>query len=478
MNPPLRLFNTLSKKIEVFDPVKKGKVGLYTCGPTVYNYAHIGNLRTYIFEDILQRTLEWNGYAVKRAMNITDVGHLTSDADAGEDKIDREARKKNITPAEIASFYTKAFLSDIKKLHIKVPPILAPATKFIPQQIEIIKQLFKKGYAYETSRAIYFDVDKFRRYGRLSGQSLKQKMVAARKEVVADPQKKNPADFVLWFKLVGKFEHHALRWQSPWGKGFPGWHIECSAISRNFLGQPFDIHTGGIDLIGTHHENEIAQSEAAYGKPLARYWMHGEFLLVDKAKMAKSEGNFFTLEDLEKKGFSPLAYRYLVLGTHYRARLNFSWESLRAAQNGLQNLYSEVHELSYHYHGLHIKPKLNWVDAMAYENSFEREINNDLNTPAALSRARALLRVKAPTPKKLALLKKFDRILGLNLAHAMELSSAETKIPPEIYRLANQREQCRSSQQFIKADHLRNEINRLGYIVEDTPEGPVIKSKK
>ena len=256
----MKIYNTLSRKKETFKPIHKNRVGLYTCGPTVYNYAHIGNLRTYIFEDILERTLKYNGYGVRRVMNITNVGHLTSDADAGEDKIEKRAKTEKKTPSQIATFYTRAFLNDIRKLNIKRPLILAPATKYIKEQQALIKELFKKGYAYETPAAIYFDVTKFKGYGKLSGQSLKEKITTARKEVVKDPLKKSAADFVLWFKLVGRFKNHIQRWQSPWGKGFPGWHIECSAISRKFLGQPFDIHTSGVDHIGTHHENEIAHS--------------------------------------------------------------------------------------------------------------------------------------------------------------------------------------------------------------------------
>lgn len=299
----IKLFNTLSRKKDDLKPIHSDWVGLYTCGPTVYNFAHIGNLRTYIFEDILERMLRYNGYTVKRVMNITDVGHLTGDSDAGNDKLDTAAREQKKSVEELAKFYTDAFLDDLKKLNILVPDILAPATHFIPDQIALIEKLFEKGFAYDTPTAVYFDVSKFKDYGKLSGQSLAEKMTGARGEVVVDAEKHNPADFALWFKLVGKFEHHLLHWPSPWGEGFPGWHIECSAISRHFLSQPFDIHTGGVDHIGTHHENEIAQSEAAFGVPLANIWVHGEHLLVNDGKMAKSEGNFLTLAELKKKVF-------------------------------------------------------------------------------------------------------------------------------------------------------------------------------
>jgi len=337
-----RIYNTLTRKVEILQPIKKNKVSLYTCGPTVYNYAHIGNLRTYIFEDVLERTLARNGYKVRRVMNITDVGHLTSDADQGEDKIEKEAAKEKKTVWEIAKFYTNAFLKDAKKINIKIPRLLVPATKTIPEQIRIIEILASKGLAYETPKAIYFDVSKFKDYTKLSRQPLSEKITAAREEVVSDPGKRNPADFVLWFKLVDHFKHHVMRWRSLWGEGFPGWHIECSAISTKYLGQPFDIHTGGIDHVGVHHTNEIAQSEGAFDRPLANYWMHGEFLTVNQDRMGKSLGNFITLRDLQVKGFDPLAYRYLILTSHYRSRLDFSFESLRAAANGYHSLKNRL----------------------------------------------------------------------------------------------------------------------------------------
>ena len=306
------LHNQLTKKKEPFKPIKKGGVGLYTCGPTVYNFAHIGNLRTYIFEDVLRRVLEYNGFKIKHVMNITDVGHLTSDADTGEDKLEKMAKIEKKSVWDIAGFYTKQFLKDINLLNVKKADILSPATKNIEEQITIIKRLFKNRFVYETRSAVYFDVSKFKNYTKLSRQKLSEKISGAREEVVVDVEKKNPQDFVLWFKLAGRFEHHIMRWDSPWGKGFPGWHIECSAISRKYLGQPFDIHTGGVDHINIHHTNEIAQSEGAYGKPLANFWVHGEFLLIDGARMGKSEGNFITLKKLIEKGYEPPAFRYLV----------------------------------------------------------------------------------------------------------------------------------------------------------------------
>ena len=316
----LKLYNTLTCKKEIFKPLRKDRVGLYTCGPTVYNYAHIGNLRTYVFEDILRRTLEYAGFKVRHVMNITDVGHLVSDADEGEDKLEKGARREGKSVWDITKFYTDAFLKDIEKLNIKKANYILPATKYIKEQIKIIEVLFKKGYAYETPQAVYFNVSKFKNYTKLSRQKLSQKITGAREEVVVDTQKRNPYDFALWFKVVGRFEHHTMRWPSPWGIGFPGWHIECSAISSSKLGQPFDIHTGAVDHINVHHTNEIAQSEVAFGKPLAKIWMHGEFLLIDSSKMAKSRDNFFTLETTINKGFTPLAFRYLVLNAHYRSK--------------------------------------------------------------------------------------------------------------------------------------------------------------
>lgn len=474
MKSPLRIFNTASRKTEIFKPLRNKTVGLYTCGPTVYNFAHIGNLRTYIFEDILERVLAVNGYKVKRVMNITDVGHLTGDSDHGEDKMEKEAVTR-AGVARIARKYTRAFLADIKKLNIRKPPILAPATKFVPQQINLIKELLRKGYAYETEKAIYFHVPKFKKYGKLSGQSLQEKMTAAREEVVADPDKRHSADFAVWFKLVGKFAHHLQWWPSPWGKGFPGWHIECSAISRKFLSQPFDIHTGGVDHIGTHHENEIAQSEAAYGTPLAKYWMHGEFLLVNDAKMAKSAGNFFTLGTLEEKNIPPLAYRYLVLGAHYRSKLSFSWKSLGAAEKGLSNLRDTVRNLKKQAAREKMrKPGFRSASLNAFHDAFRAALNDDLNTAKALATVWTVVRdPKLSAREKIGLIREFDGILGLDLLKSPTAPSADS-IPPELEALAAQRENARKAKNFAAADALRAEIESLGFTVQDTPDGPQI----
>lgn len=474
----ITLYNTLSRKKEELEPIHKDWVGLYTCGPTVYNFAHIGNLRTYIFEDILQRTLEYNGYTVKRVMNITDVGHLTGDADAGEDKLDKAAQAQQKSVKEIAQFYTDAFRNDLKKLNIEIPETIAPASKFIPDQIAIIEELFKKGIAYDTSTAVYFDVSKFKDYGKLSGQSLAEKIKGARSEVVLDKEKHNAADFALWFKLEGKFKNHILHWSSPWGEGFPGWHIECSAIARHFLGQPFDIHTGGVDHIGTHHENEIAQSEAAYDVPLAKIWMHGEFLNINEGKMAKSEGNSLTLAELKKRGYHPLVYRYLVLGAHYRTKLNFTWEALGAARNGLENLYQEIND---YYQKANSADKES-SDAQEqsreiqqhYEQSFLQTINNDLDTPLVLGLVHATLSNSKILPKeKLELLKKINEVLGLGLDIPMNQPSLSVKIEEKL----KEYQQFRANKQFVQSDALRKEIEALGYSVRDTENGPYIVKK-
>ncbi|HUC31478.1 MAG TPA: cysteine--tRNA ligase [Candidatus Paceibacterota bacterium] len=475
----ITLYNTLSRKKEPLRPIHPDWVGLYTCGPTVYNAAHIGNLRTYIFEDILERTLRADGYAVRRVMNITDVGHMTGDTDAGEDKLDLAAQAQKKSVEDIAQFYTDAFFDDLAKLNILKPDIVAPASKFVREQIAIIQMLFEKGFAYDTPTAVYFDVSKFPTYGVLSGQSLEEKMTGAREEVVVDDEKRNPVDFALWFKLVGKFKKHLLHWTGPWGEGFPGWHIECSAISRHFLGQPFDIHTGGVDLIGTHHTNEIAQSEAAYDVPLAHVWMHGEHLLIDGGKMAKSEGNFLTLADLQEKGYHPLVYRYLVLGAHYRTRLNFTWESLDAAKIGIERLYEAVNDLYESAKAVDtdresaIAPK-NTLEY--YRTQFRTAMDDDLNTPRALAILHEMLADGGDLKEKIALVKQCDTVLGLGLERAMTdatVSEHDTKIA-EMARIYGE---LRGNKQFIQSDALRKEIEGLGYSIRDSKDGSRIRKR-
>lgn len=458
----MKLFNFLTRKIETFKPLKKGRIGLYTCGPTVYNYLHIGNYRTYIFEDVLRRVLEMSGYRVRHVMNITDVGHLVGDNDVGEDKLELEARKEKQSVWDIAKFYTKSFLIDIKKINVKKAQVLSPATKNVKEQIKLIRILLKKGAAYETETAVYFDVSKFRTYAKYSRQPVGSLKIGVREGVVVDSQKKHPADFALWFKLVGKFKNHVMRWNSPWGAGFPGWHIECSAISTKYLGQPFDIHTGGVDHIFPHHTNEIAQSEAAYGKPLAKYWIEGEHLLVDGKKMSKSLGNVYRLSDLEARGFDPLALRYLVLTSHYRSKLNFTWKSLEAAQNALEKIRSRVLTP--------INPSFLPLNPLSFFNplfrrQFQKAIFNDLGTPKALA-------VFWKYFDKLSLADIFwaDKFLGLNLSALKPLNP-----PVKIKKLAGEREKARAAKDWKKADEIRAQIREFGWKIEDSPKGPIIR---
>ena len=470
----IRLYNTLTRKIEKFTPIRKGRVGLYTCGPTVYNYAHIGNLRTYIFEDVLRRTLEYAGYRVRHVMNITDVGHLTSDADAGEDKLEKGAKREGKTVWDIARFYTRAFLRDIRALNIKRAERIIPATSAIKDQIAIIKKLFENGYAYETPEAVYFDVSKFKDYTKLSRQRLEEKKAGVRAEVIEDPAKKHPQDFALWFKRVGKFANHTMHWPSPWGDGFPGWHIECSAISSSALGQPFDIHTGGVDHISVHHTNEIAQSEGAFKKPLARFWMHGEFLLVADSKMAKSAETFFTLQELEKKGFDPLSYRYLTLTTHYRSRINFTWESLAGAQQSLDRLRGFIRSLL---SARRLRAKGDKQKTLGkYKTEFENAVFDDLDTPKALSVFWSVMHAyntNADLCNPLTLLKlaySFDTVLGLGLADIKK-----AVLPANIKKLAARRELCRQERKWKEADEIRLKIEKVGFRVRDSKSGPILE---
>lgn len=480
----LRLFNYLTRKKENFRPLKKGSVGLYTCGPTVYNYAHIGNLRTYVFEDVLRRTLESDGLRVRQVMNITDVGHLMSDADTGEDKLEVGAKREGKSVWQIARFYTRAFAADIQKLGILRAHVLTPATKHIAAQVNIIRQLFRKKLAYETSKAVYFHVPKFKTYAKLSRQPLAKKITGAREEVIVDPEKKHPADFVLWLKLVGRYKNHVMRWPSPWGLGFPGWHIECSAISSKYLGQPFDIHTGGIDHLPIHHTNEIAQSEGAYDKPLAKVWMEGEHLLVEGKKMSKSLGNVYTLADLEKRGFDPMDFRYFVLGAHYRKPLNFTWKALASARQGRIGLLNAMGRLGHGPYSAsgHLKDE-NEVLAViaAAEKQFRAAMSDDLNTPKALAILNELLHYANTLLDRQLLTKRaakltraavlgFDRVLGLDLGRRPKL-----KIPSEVQKLLQKRETLRKARKWAEADRIRNQIKKLGFAVEDTVLGPRVR---
>ena len=461
----LKLYNTLSRKKEVFKPLKKGYIRWYACGPTVYWYAHLGNLKTYIFEDVLRRVLEYNGYKVKQVMNITDVGHLTSDADTGEDKIEVGAKREKKTAWQIAKFYENAFKKDIERLNIKFPTLWARATDHIKEQIELIKILEKKGFTYQISDGIYFDTSKIKDYGKLAGLKKKKLKAGARVKMVTG--KKNATDFALW-KFTPTGIKRQMEWDSPWRRGFPGWHTECVAMSAKYLGVPFDIHTGGIDHIPIHHTNEIAQSEAVFGKILAKYWLHGEFLTLKRGRMGKSEGNIIILEDLIKKDVSPLAYRYLCLTTHYRSKLNFSWENLKSAQNALNNLYEKTREFQ------HYEKCSRSVSIEGYQKRFQEYINDDLNTPKALALMWEVIKSsKLSNREKYKIILNFDKVFGLDLEKIKV-----DKIPTEVQELIRKREKYRQQKNWQKADEMRKKIKQMGWWIEDTSEGPKLIKKQ
>jgi len=439
---------------------------MYACGLTVYNYAHIGNLRSYIFEDLLKRTLLFNGYKVKHVMNITDVGHLTSDADIGQDKMLLAALKEKKTVQAVAEFYTKIFKEDLKKLNIIEPDIWCKATDHIKEQVEMIQKLEKKGYTYFKGGNVYFDTSKISDYGKLAQLDL---AAEAQARVEKDPHKKNPHDFVLWF-TKSKFQEQEMKWDSPFGRGYPGWHIECSAMATKYLGKQFDLHCGGIDHIPVHHTNEIAQSEAANGKkPWVKCWLHNEFLVLSQGeKMSKSKENFITLSTIIEKGFDPLDYRYFCLGTHYRKPLMFSYEALEGAKIARKRLNERCSEL-------HKTGTASMQKQKKYLEAFTDDINDDLNTPKALAVMWDVLKDEKLTDKdKHSLLLQFDKVLGLNLG---KLKKEKTKIPVEVKRLAEQRLTARQNKDWKKADELREKIKELGYAVGDTKDGYEIKKE-
>lgn len=458
------LTNTLSRKKEKFEPINPPDVGLYTCGMTVYDYAHIGHGRKYVVDDILKRVLTMNGFKVKHVQNVTDVGHLVSDADEGEDKLEKGATKQGKTVWEVADFFTKDFYNSMDKLNIIRPDIICKATDHISEQVELIKKILENGYGYDTSEAVYFDVTKFDRYGEAFGQKLSEKKVAVREAVQTGEHKKNPQDFALWFKTVGRFENHVMHWPSPWGEGFPGWHIECSAMSIKYLGAQFDIHTGGEDHISVHHPNEIAQSEAATGKsPFVKYWLHTAFLMVDGKKMSKSLGNFYRVDDIKKKGFDPLALRHLYLSAHYRDPQNFTWDVLTASQNSLNKLRSQIFSLKSEVDRTVLsEEKQKKVDE--YRTKFIEAVNDDLNTPRALAVLWEVLKSNVPSADKYDLAMSFDEVLGLKLSEAPK----KLEIPHEIQKLMDKRESLRKEKKFDEADAIRKQIEEAGYEVSDT----------
>jgi cysteinyl-tRNA synthetase len=465
----LTLFNTLSRSKEPFEPLHPPKVGMYTCGPTVYNFAHIGNLRSYIFADILRRVLHYNRYQVTQVMNITDVGHLTSDADEGEDKMEKGAKREGKSVWEIAAFYTEQFKKDIRALNIEEPDLWCKATDHIKEQIEQVKALEAKGFTYQIEDGIYFDTSKLDDYGKLARLDLENLKAGARVEVAEG--KRNPADFALW-KFSPKDEKRQMEWNSPWGIGFPGWHIECSAMSSKYLGEQFDIHTGGIDHIPVHHTNEIAQAEAAFGKkPWVKYWLHGEFLVIDKGKMAKSGENFLTLAVVQEKGYEPLDYRYLCLSAHYRQQLKFSWEALDTAKQSRARLMNIIEELR-------DAPEESGDDEAAermeqYEQEFLSAINDDLNMPQALAVLWNGLRdTELGKLEKVELLVKSDAALGLGL-----LEKRQEEVPAEVVALANAREAARAKKDWKESDRLRKQIQDDGYEISDGKEGYKIKKR-
>jgi len=455
----LTLFNTLSRKVEPFTPITPGQVKLYACGPTVYHFAHIGNLRTYIFEDILRRTLEHNKYNVLHVMNVTDVGHLESDADLGDDKMELAAKREAKSPWDIARFYEQAFFNDLEKLHIEKPTIICRATEHIKEMQDFIKELEKKGYTYTVDGNVYFRIDKFPSYANLSRRHLQDLLEGARVEV--DLRKENPLDFVLWFSN-SKFPNQIMKWDSPWGVGFPGWHIECSAMASKFLGDHIDIHCGGIDHISIHHSNEIAQSEAKFGKKWVNFWLHGEFLVVQKEKMAKSSGNFLTLTSLTDMGYDPMHYRYLCLQAHYRSQLYFSFEALDGARNAFESLKNRV--LSYRLNPEAPKNKTRKDELRA---SFFTAMNNDLDTPVALSMVWETMKDQTlATSEKLELLRDFDAILGFNVD-----SFSAPKLSDAHLALIKEREAARTNKDWARADAIRDQLLKDGIAIKDTKLG-------
>lgn len=469
----MKVYNTLTRQKEEFVPIADHVATLYSCGPTVYNYAHIGNLRTYIFMDSLRRVLKYNGFTLKHVMNITDVGHLVSDGDDGEDKMAKAARSQQKTPWEIAAYYTEVFFRDLDRLNIDRPELIPKATEHIDGMIAFVEGLLEKGVAYETSDGIYFDIMKFPGYGKLSRANLDDQQAGARVEV--NNEKRHPADFALWKKAP---KEHIMQWPSPWGMGYPGWHIECSAMSRQYLGDVFDIHTGGVDHIPIHHENEIAQSESLTGKQAVHYWMHSEFLLVDNGKMSKSLGNTYTVSDLVEKGFSPLAYRYFCLNGHYRNKLNFTWEGLRAAQVSWTRL---IEALSKHKGA---SGEVSSEQIAQWEAAFRDAVSDDLNVPLGLSVVWSAVRHPVKSDAIYRFVLDTDRILGLDLAKETEAllasaaacaADAEPAVSEEILQLVEARAQAKKAKDFAKADAIRAQLKEMGITLVDTREGTKIQ---
>ena len=470
----MKLYNSLTRKIEEFVPIEKDKVKMYTCGPTVYHYAHIGNLRTYIHEDILEKTLEYVGYNVNRVMNITDVGHLESDADDGEDKMLKGALRENKTVWEIAQFYTDAFFEDCKKLNIRKPATIGKATDYIDDYIEFIKVLEDKGFTYFVNGNVYFDISKKEDYTKLSGMNLDE-LQTTREDVTEDVHKKNPQDFVLWF-TKSKFENQAMKWDSPWGVGYPGWHIECSVISLKNLGNNMDIHCGGVDHIPVHHTNEIAQTESYTGEKWVNFWWHAEFLIEpDGGKMSKSNGEFLILSLLEKKGFNPLVYRYYVLNSHYRKQLAFSFDSLKQAESAYNKLKNRVKAIK-DSHDRNSTDKLS-DNINKYKNAFVDCISDDLNTANAITVLYDVLKADdLNEAEKLYLVEEFEKVLSLGLLVEEEIAPHDEDEVKYIEEMIQKRTEAKKNKDFKLADEIRDELLKQGIQIKDTREG-VIWSK-
>ena len=457
----IKFYNTLTRKEEEFKPINEKKIRMYSCGPTVYYFAHIGNLRAYLFMDNLRRVLKYNGYKLKHVMNITDVGHLVSDADEGEDKMLKAAKRENKDPFEIAEFYMNAFLKDIDSLNIDRPEIIARATEHIDVMEEYVKKIIENGYTYQTEDTVYFDTSKLKKYGILSNRNVEEQKAGARVEF--DKNKKNISDFALWIKAP---ENHIMKWDSFFGKSYPGWHLECSAMGYKYLGENFDIHTGGVDHIPIHHENEIAQSQGFSGKIPANYWMHVEFLQINGGKMSKSLNNLYTLKDLQEKGYEPLVYRMFNYTSNYRAQINFTFEAMDAAKVALNRLRE-----GYIKHGEGLDD-ISDDEIKDYEEKFLEAINDDLNMPIAMSVVWDVIKNPKKSKKMQELLLKFDEVLGLNIK---EYKKQENILPDEIKDLVNKRNEARKEKNWSESDRIRDLLIEKGYIVKDSKEGTIVE---
>ena len=464
----MNLYNTKSRSIEKFIPNEENEVKLYTCGPTVYHYAHIGNLRSYIMEDILEKTLNYLGYHVTRCMNITDVGHLSSDSDTGEDKMLKGAKREKKTVLEIAEMYTNAFFEDCRKLNIKKPEIIAPATKHIDEYIKVIEKLLEKGYAYKSNGNIYFDVTKLDNYYALTNHTLDELVVGAREDVEEDTGKKNQADFVLWF-TKSKFDSQELKWNSPWGVGYPGWHIECSCISMKYLGEYLDIHCGGVDNIFPHHTNEIAQAEGYLDHKWCNYWFHVEHLNDSTGKMSKSKGEFLTVSLLEQKGYNPLAYRLFCLQSHYRKQLVFTYDALDNATNAYDKLKNKIKSLKEN-----TNEEIDFNLVKEYQNKFKEALGNDLNTADALTTLYDVLKLDTNNKTKLYLIEDFDKVLSLDLLKEEEIDNETLEY---INKKIEERNIAKKNKDYTKADSIREELQSKGIYIKDTREGTIFEIK-